>query len=295
MKVGVTFPQTEIGTDPGAIRDYAQAAEEMGYEYLLAYDHVLGADPSKHTLTGPYTHETMFHEPFVLFGYLAALTTRVDLVTGVIILPQRQTALVAKQTAEIDILSGGRLILGVGLGWNQVEYEALGEDFRTRGRRVEEQVDLLRALWADELVTFEGRFDTVNDAGIHPRPGREIPIWMGGITNPVLQRIGRMADGWLALDRYPREPERTLEDLTDRLGRIHAAARDAGRDPSSIAVASGLGVMRKSVDEQVAEAIGRREFGATHMHVDTMNAGFKNPDEHIAAVRAFIEAYRSAT
>src|SRR5438094_5205199 len=171
MRHGVVFPQTEFGNDPHAIKDYAQAAESLGYDYLLIYDHVLGAHPNRERkLTGPYTHEHPFHEPMVLFGFLAAVTTRLQLTTGILILPQRQTALVAKQAAEVDVLSRGRLRLGIGLGWNHIEYEALRQDFHIRGRRSEEQVELLRALWAEPLVTFEGRTDGVRHDGINPRP-----------------------------------------------------------------------------------------------------------------------------
>src|SRR6476620_1814229 len=153
MKHGVVFPQIEFENDPQAIKDYAQAAEALGYDYLLVYDHVLGAHPNREPkLTGPYTHEHPFHEPMVLFGFLAGVTTRLQLTTGIVILPQRQTVLVAKQAAELDVLSGGRLRLGIGLGWNHVEYEALGKDFHTRGRRVEEQVIVLRTLWTAPLV-----------------------------------------------------------------------------------------------------------------------------------------------
>ena len=145
MNIGVVFPQVEIGNDPAAIRDYAQAIEGMGYTHILAFDHVLGANPERAGgWTGPYTHRHPFHEPFVLFGFLAAVTSRVGLVSGIIILPQRQTALVAKQAAAVDVLSGGRLRLGVAVGWNAVEFEALGADFHTRGRRIEEQIDLMR-------------------------------------------------------------------------------------------------------------------------------------------------------
>src|SRR5216110_2823553 len=169
MQYGVVFPQIEFGNDVQAIKDYAQTAEGLGYDYLLVYDHVLGAHPTREPrLTGPYTHEHPFHEPMVLFGFLAAVTRRLQLTTGVIILPQRQTALVAKQAAEVDVLSGGRLRLGIGIGWNAAEYEALGENFRNRGKRMEEQVELLRALWTQDLVTFEGRWDRVTDAGINP-------------------------------------------------------------------------------------------------------------------------------
>ena len=229
MRLGATFPQTEIGSDPVAVRDFAQAVEAADYDYLLAYDHVLGADPTKHELTGPYTHRSMFHEPFVLFGYLAGLTQRIDLVTGIIILPQRQTAIVAKQAAEVDVLSGGRLILGIGIGWNQVEYEVLGADFHTRGRRSEEQVQLLRRLWDEELVTFEGEFDTVRDAGILPRPERHIPIWFGGGAASVLRRVGAYGDGWLPLGRGT--PEEAIAAALSGFERIRGHAREAGRDP----------------------------------------------------------------
>ena len=205
MQLGVTFPQTEIGADPVALRDYAQAAEDLGFAHLIVYDHVIGADAQKHEgWAGGYTSKDMFHEPFVLFGYLAALTQRLELVTAVLILGQRQTALVAKQAAEVDVLSGGRIRLGIGVGWNHVEYEALGEDFHTRGRRSEEQVELLRALWTQEVIDFKGHWHRVTHAGINPLPvQRPIPIWIGagGRTHQVppevsLRRIGRIADGW---------------------------------------------------------------------------------------------------
>ena len=209
MQLGVVLPEREIGTDPIAVRDYAQAAEELGYDFLVTADHVLGADRERYPdLLGPYGHRAAIHEPLVLFGFLAAVTSRLQLITNVLILPQRQTALVAKQAAEIDLLSGGRLILGVGNGWNHVEYEALGEDFRTRGRRLDEQVRLMRRLWTQPLVTFEERFHQVRDAGIHPRPERPIPIWMGGMAQRVLERIGRLADGWSPRPRLRRSGSR---------------------------------------------------------------------------------------
>ncbi|MYE45627.1 MAG: LLM class F420-dependent oxidoreductase [Chloroflexi bacterium] len=229
MQLGVVLPEREIGSDPGAVRDYARAAEELGYDFLVTADHVLGADRERYPdLLGPYGHGAPIHEPLVLFGFLAAVTTRLRLITNVLILPQRQTVLVAKQAAEIDLLSGGRLTLGVGNGWNHVEYEALGQDFRTRGRRIEEQVRLLRRLWEQPLVAFEGRFDRVRDAGINPRPERPIPIWMGGMAGRVLERIGRLADGW-----SPRllsdDLDQALPDMERRRERIAVAARAARR------------------------------------------------------------------
>jgi len=197
MQIGVVFPQTEIGADPGAVRAYAQGAEQLGYAHLLAYDHVLGADPAAHPgWSGPYDIATTFHEPMVLFGYLAALT-RLELVTGIIILPQRQTALVAKQAAEVDLLTGGRLRLGVGLGWNRVEYEALGKDFSSRGRRAGEQVELMRRLWTEPSVTFRGTDEQVTGAGLAPLPvQRPIPVWFGAQSPAAYRRTGRLADGW---------------------------------------------------------------------------------------------------
>jgi len=197
VKVGVVFPQTEIGADPGAIRSYAEAVSELGYQHVLVYDHVLGADTAVHTgWRGPYNLQSTFHEPFVLYGYLAAIS-RLELVTGIVILPQRQTVLVAKQAAEVDLLSQGRFRLGVGLGWNAVEYEALGKDFSNRGQRIVEQVKLMRRLWTEESVTFEGQFETVTGAGLAPLPvQRPIPIWFGAMSIPALRRAGQLADGW---------------------------------------------------------------------------------------------------
>ena len=203
MKYGVVFPQTEYGNDPQAIKDYAQTAEGLGYDYLLVYDHVLGAHPDRLPgLTGPYTNAHPFHEPMVLFGFLAAVTTNLELVTGILILPQRQTALVAKQTAAVDVLSGGRLRLGIGIGWNYVEYDALGKNFRTRGRQVEEQIEVLRKLWTQPLVTHRTDDHNIDNAGILPLPvQRPIPIWFGGVAEPVLKRAARLGDGWMPAGR----------------------------------------------------------------------------------------------
>ena len=178
MKIGVNFPQTEIGTDVSVLRDYAQAAEDLGYDHLLAYEHVLGAQPGDHHpgWSGVYNYQTTFHEPFVLFAYLGAITSRIEFVTGILILPQRQTALVAKQAGEVDLLTGERLRLGVGLGWNDAEYESLNENFHNRGRRVEEQIEVMRRLWTEEVVTFEGKWHKLNHMAIAPRPRRSVPV-----------------------------------------------------------------------------------------------------------------------
>ena len=284
MKLGVVFPQTEIGSDPGAVREYAQAVEALGYDHLTAYDHVLGADPAHYPdWRGAYTYKDMFHEPLVLFGYLAAVTQRLEFVPNVIILPQRQTALVAKQAAEVDVLSNGRLRLGIGTGWNPVEYEALGQDFHTRGRRSEEQIALMRALWTQEIVTFEGRWDRVTAAGLNPLPvQRPIPIWLGGRAEHVLKRVGRLADGWFPISRPHDETRQRLE-------RMRGYAREAGRDPADIGVESRIDVSNATPDEWESIVATWRELGATHISVNTMGAGYDSLDQHIDAIRRFYE------
>ena len=285
MQLGVVFPTTEIGAQPSDIRAYATAAEAAGYEHLLTFDHVLGAARDRPGgWDRAYDHETMFHEPFVLFGYLAAVTERLELVTGIIILPQRQTALVAKQAAQIDVLSGGRLRLGIGVGWNEVEYEALGEDFHTRGRRVEEQIDLMRRLWAEPVVNFEGRFHRVTLAGIHPRPAALIPVWMGGMSDAVQDRVGRIGDGWFPQYRDPA-------DLAAGLERVRAAAAAAGRDPSEIGIEARVSTDGADAAEAVALAHRWAEAGATHVSVNTMGRGLSEPAAHVAAIEAFRAAF----
>ena len=286
MKLGVIFPQTEIGNDPIAVRDYAQAAEQLGYHHLLVFDHVLGASPERFERLGfrpPYTHETPFHEPFVLFGYLAGLTTTLELVTGILVLSQRQTALVAKQAAEVDVLTKGRLRLGVGIGWNAVEFEALAENFRNRGRRVEEQVALLRELWTNELVDFEGRYHSVRGAGINPLPvQRPIPVWMGGTAERVLQRIARVADGWFPQFSPGPESAETIE-------RLRGLIRDAGRRAEDVGIEGRINLVRTPEDGWGAALEGWRELGATHVSFNTMSAGLGSPQGHIEAIRRFKE------
>ena len=276
MHIGVVFPQTEIGGDRGAVRAYAGAVEEAGYSHILAYDHVLGADWSKHPARpGPYDHESTFHEPFVLFGYLAGICS-LELVTGIVILPQRQTALVAKQAAEVDLLTGGRFRLGVGLGWNPVEYEALGMSFRTRGRRIEEQVALLRRLWTEPVLDFEGRDHRVSAAGLAPLPiQRPIPIWMGAFTEPALVRLGRLADGWLAT----APPGRGLEE---GLAHVRRGAEEAGRDPAAIGLEGRIDARAGQVGRGVEHTGRWRAAGATHLSVNTMGGGLAGVDDHIA-------------
>lgn len=282
MRYGVVFPQTEIGKDPSAIRDFAQAAEELGYHHLLAYDHVVGANPaSRPGWRPPYTYKDMFHEPFVLFGYLAGLTKRIELVTGVIILPQRQTVLVAKQAAALDVLSGGRLRLGIGIGWNPVEYEALGENFKNRGRRSEEQVEVMRKLWTQELVTFEGEWHKITDAGLNPLPiQRPIPIWFGGGHDQTLRRVARLGDGWFPL-LGPDDKCRAM------IEKIRAYTREAGRDPRSVGIEGRIMIGQGSPEQWTKEIQAWKELGATHVTANTMKAGFSSPSGHVEAIRRF--------
>lgn len=281
MNIGVVFPQAEIGSDPAVIKEFAQTAEALGYTHLLAYDHVLGAvhEGREPRLTGPYTEETMFHEPFVLFGYLAGLTTAIELVTGVIVLPQRQTALVAKQAAQVAVLSGDRLRLGVGVGWNYVEYDSLGEDFRTRGRREAEQIAVLRKLWTEPVVDFTGKYHRIDRAGIRPLPAKTIPVWMGGGSDATFRRAAAIADGFI---------------FTSRGGSIEAAQRvreyvtEAGREQGSFGI-EGIVPYQGGPDDWAAGAQAWKAAGATHLSVVAMGAGL-DPAGHIA----MLETYRKA-
>jgi len=291
MQLGVIFPQTEIGADPKAVRDFVQAAEGIGYEHVIVFDHVLGADTAHHQgWQGPYTQHDMFHEPFVLYGYLAAVTQRIELVTAVIILGQRQTALVAKQAAEVDVLSGGRLRLGVGIGWNAVEYEALGENFHNRGKRSEEQIAVMRALWTQEAVDFHGRWHHISHAGLNPLPvQRPIPLWLGGGrpgVEAVIERIGRLADGWFPQFAPDDEGRATLE-------RMRGYARAAGRDPATIGVEGRISVANSTPDTWAQQAEDWVALGSTHLSVNTMRAGLQTPDAHIAAIEKFFTSVRN--
>ena len=287
MQIGAVFPQTELGGDVAAVRQYAQAVEELGYAHILAYDHVLGADPAVHSpWTGPYDLHTTFHEPFVLFGYLAGITT-LELVTGVIILPQRQTALVAKQAAQVDILTDGRFRLGIGVGWNEVEYDGLGQSFTTRGRRSGEQVELMRRLWTEQSVTATVDDERVIGAGIAPLPvQRPIPIWFGAQSAPAYRRAGRLGDGW-----FPQVPPGPKLDEARAI--VEQAALGAGRDPSALGMegrASWRGTPDAAPDELVARVEQWRAAGATHLSINTMNAGLAAVDDHLAALAALAAA-----
>jgi probable F420-dependent oxidoreductase len=277
MRIGVVFPQTELGGDPAVVRAYAERVEELGFTHILAYDHVVGADPNVHRgWHGPYNIYSTFHEPFVMFGYLAAITS-LELVTGVIILPQRQSVLVAKQAAEVDLLAGGRFRLGIGLGWNAVEFEALGENFSNRGRRSEEQVEVMRRLWTERSVTFNGKYHTVTGAGLAPLPTqRPIPVWFGAASERAYERAGRLGDGWFPM----MGPGPGLDYARAQVNR---AATAVGRD------AEGLGMEGRvswtgDRDKVAAEISAWNAAGATHLAVNTMNAGLATVDDHLAVL-----------
>ena len=280
MQIGVVYPQTELPADPGTVRRYVARDEELGFRHILAYDHVVGADPALYPdWRGPYNLDSTFHEPFVLYGFLAAIT-ELELVTGIIIAPQRQTVLLAKQAAEVDILTGGRCRIGLGIGWNQVEYEALGQDFTTRGRRLEEQMGLLRTLWTERSVTFEGHFDRVTGAGLAPLPTRRpIPIWLGGQSPAAYRRIGKLADGW-----FPQIPPGPR--LDEAAATVAEAASQSGRAPDAIGMEGRISHGPGSTDELVKHAQRWRDAGASHVSVNTMGSGRRSLEAHLDALTA---------
>ena len=282
MRIGVVFPQLESGTDVGAIREFLQAIEALGYAHLVAYDHVLGADTStRPDWKGPYDQRSLFHEPFVFFGFAAAVT-RLELAPAVIVLPQRQTALVAKQAAEVDVLTGGRTRLGVGLGWNTVEYEALGTSFTNKNRRIEEQIAVLRKLWTEPVVDFTGRWHRIDRAGLNPMPiQRPIPVWMGGTAEDALKRIARLADGWFT-QVQPNENGRAAFE------RFRGYLRDAGRDADAFPIEGRVSVSRlRGPDEWVSTAQAFAEMGCTHLEINTMGAGYADLGAHQATLERF--------
>ncbi len=283
MDIGVVYPQIELGGSPAAAKRFGLAVEELGFDHLLAYDHVLGAvhEGREPKLWGPYTESDPFHDPFVLFSYLAGQTTRIGFCTGIIILPQRQTALVARQAADLDLFCDGRFRLGVGVGWNYVEYEALGQDFHTRGAREEEQVGLLRRLWTEPVVDFTGRFDRVDRAGTLPLPTRSIPIWFGGFGEAAFGRAARIGDGFIFGGRTPNAIDawNQVRDL------VAAADRSVGDFGGEMVVFSNSGI------ERVAEHVAAwDEAGGTHASILTMNHGFTDVEQHVDYLASVREA-----
>jgi probable F420-dependent oxidoreductase len=287
VKLGVVFPQLEIGTDPNAIRDYVQGVQELGFDHLVAYDHVLGADRATHThLTERLRAEHMFHEILVLFGFIAGVAPKLGLATSIIVAPQRQTALLAKQAAEVDVLTAGKLRLGLGVGWNDVEFEALGMEFGNRGRRLEEQIELMRLLWTDPIVTYRGRWHAVTAAGLNPLPvQRPIPIWMGGASDAALERAARLADGF-----FQQRPSK--EGWPVALEKLQAWVEEAGRDWSSFGIEQRLDVSNGTHDDWREAYDDARRLGATHLAFFTMNAGFESPADHLDRLNDALEAVR---
>ncbi|HEU5288937.1 MAG TPA: LLM class F420-dependent oxidoreductase [Candidatus Limnocylindria bacterium] len=282
MRVGVVFPQLESGTDPGAIREYAQGVEQLGYAHLVAYDHVLGADRSaRPDYRGAYDSTSLFHEVFVLLSFIAAWTTRLELAPSVVILPQRQTALVAKQAASLDVLAGGRTRLGVGLGWNEVEFVGLNERFDTRAKRYSEQIKVLRMLFANEVVDFTGTYHRIDRAGIRPLPVRRaIPIWMGGNAEDAVKRIARIGDGWFTF----AQPD---GDGPERIARFREYVRAAGRDPETFPIEGRVVFAKRTPDEWASRARGFADLRTTHLEVNTMGAGYMSLADHLEALARF--------
>ena len=293
MKLGVIFPQTECGSDVAAIARFVRAVETMGFHHLFVADHVLGADPKVHShpSLATYSHEAPVHEALTLMAYLAAITSRLTLATGILILPQRQTALVAKQAAQIDVLSGGRLRLGIGVGWNAVEFEALNENFENRGRRTAEQVAVMRALWTEPVVDFRGEFHRIDHAGLNPMPiQRPIPIWFGVGTRgqavppaPALKRIARLADGW-SPNFVPDAQGQAL------VARVHQYARDAGRDPAALPLEGRVRLAGQDTDGWVKQVEAWKALGATYLIAEPRQAGLSFPDGHLDVLRRFKDA-----
>lgn len=300
MRMGALFPQFEIGADPAAVRDFAQAAESLGYRHITAFDQVIGLN-KKSRPSWKYVHdaEDMFHELFVLYGYLAAITSKVELVTGILILPMRGTAVVAKQAAEVDVLSRGRLRLGVGIGVKPEEFEACNENFKNRGKRADEQIDVLRRLWTAPLITYEGKYHRIEDGGLNPLPvQRPIPIWIGGISDAAIERVARLGDGWLPNFQADEVGRRSID-------KMRGLARAYGRDPSAIGIEASLTIIDRTPDQLREEVAAWRRLGASHITVNTMPERWveaeqrwnkasigqlANPAAHIEAIRKFREA-----
>jgi probable F420-dependent oxidoreductase len=294
LKLGVTLPLVDVGGAPETVRRFAQEAEAMGYDHLGAPEHVIGVNVASRPdwEPGRNTSADMFHDPFVLFGFLSGCTTRIGFSTQVMILPQRQTALVAKQAASLDVLSGSRFRFGVGIGWNSVEYDVLNEDFTNRGRRSEEQIDVMQALWANPHVNFKGRWHDIDDAGINPLPlGRTIPLWFGGHKDVTLRRIAKWGAGWIML-AHPLGPK-----ASDEFAKLRRYTEDAGRDPDDVGIEVWVSTGEGGPDDWRRTAEAWTEIGVTHV---TLNNAYgrnhnkriadKSLDGHLRAMEAYWRA-----
>ena len=282
MQTGVVFPQYEVGADLGGVRAYAQAAQDLGFEYMLTADHVLGADPAGYPgWDRPYRHDTVIHEPMILFAHLAAVAPKLGFMPNVIILPQRQAVLVAKQAAELDLITEGKFRLGVGIGWNPVEFEGLGMEFKNRARRFEEQVDLMRKLWTEPSLSFQGQYHTITNAAICPLPiQRPIPIWIGGSAEPAIKRAARIADGFI-----PLAPIAGTSGWDETVAKLHCWLREAGREPSSFGIEARMSAGTGTPDDWRRALKTWQRLGASHLGVATSGGGLVGADAHIQRLR----------
>ena len=289
MKFGIVFPHNEIGNDPRDIKEYAQRAEKLGADHMLIYDHVLGADPDRPGgFNGPYDKDIAFHEPFTVFSFMAAVTDKIDFSTSVLILPQRQTALVAKQASQLAILSNNRFRLGIGTGWNTVEYEALDIPFEKRGRRQAEQVDLLRKLWRSDSMSFDGNFHTVTKASILPRPTQTIPIWFGGGSPALLKRCATLGDGWVPIGGPNEASAQSIEVLKQH-------RKDAGLSWDNFGIQAQAQFAGGTPERWLKHAQRWRNLGCTHLAVATHNAGNKTVTDHLRAAQSYFDAVSSVS
>ena len=284
MEIGAVFPHNEIGTDPQAIKDYAQGVEELGITHLLIYDHVLGADRNRPGgFEGPYDKDVAFHEPFTTFAFIAAVTKNLDMITTVMILPQRQTVLVAKQAAELAILSNNRFKLGIGVGWNAVEYVGLNENFKNRGKRQAEQVELMRLLWESEVLEYKGDYHHIDKASLNPRPSENVPIWFGGGAPQLIERCADLGDGWIPLMGPNEAARNTLEA-------IRAKREAKGLDWNNFGVQAQAQYAGGDPDRWNKHAEKWRDLGASHLAVATHNAEPTNVDGHLSRIKEYMNA-----
>ena len=284
MEIGAVFPHNEIGTDPQAIKDYAQGVEELGVTHLLIYDHVLGADRDRPGgFEGPYDKDVAFHEPFTTFAFIAAVTKKLDMITTVMILPQRQTVLVAKQAAELAILSNNRFKLGIGVGWNAVEYTGLNENFKNRGKRQEEQVELMRLLWESEVLEYKGDYHHIDKASINPRPSKSVPIWFGGGAPQLIERCADLGDGWIPLMGPNEAARKTLAAIKEK-------RKSKGLDWDNFGVQAQAQYAGGDAERWNKHAEKWRNLGASHLAIATHNAEPTNVDGHLGRIQEYLNA-----
>jgi probable F420-dependent oxidoreductase len=286
MKFGAVFPQIEIGTDPLALREYARGVEELGFDYILTYEHILGAERQSYpNQSFIYDHEDEFHEPFTLFSYLAACTEKIEFATGIMILPQREVRLVAKQAVQLSLLSGGRFRLGVGAGWNRAEFTSLDSDFSNRGKRMDEQLELMERLFREPLVDFEGQYHQVRRCGLNPLPSSPPPIWIGGTADAVLKRAARFAEGWMPATL----PTGQEQDIVDKL---HGYLIEQERDPNAFGLDARIVLANFPPEERLAEFDRWKKLGATHFRCNTMGLGYTDVGQHLEALENFLKVVR---